>query len=127
MMAMLFAASNSWWRQQWRLLRLCHIVQAHSLPCARARDPCAEGAARRCGRRVVQIDVVTSEVHVEMSQYVKRELHSLVNYLHSSLVDEELTSSLSRHFIKRARPAPFCPCCLCPIPPLLYPAGVGCS
>ena len=52
-------------------------------------------------RRVVQIDVTTSEVHVEMSQYVKRELHSLVNYLHSSLVDEELTSTISRHFTKR--------------------------
>lgn len=50
---------------------------------------------------MVQIDVTTTEVHVEMSQYVKRELHSLFNYLHSSFVDEELTSTISRHFTKR--------------------------
>lgn len=52
-------------------------------------------------RRVVQIDVTTTDVHLEMSQYIKRELHSLVDYLHSSFVDEELTSTINRHFAKR--------------------------
>ena len=54
-----------------------------------------------CCRRVVQIDITSSEVHIEMSQYVKRELHSLFNYLQSSLADEELASTISRHFTKR--------------------------
>lgn len=52
-------------------------------------------------RHVVQVEIVSTEVHLEVSPYVKRELHSLFSYLHSSLLDEELASTLSRHFTKR--------------------------
>ncbi|KAK9809768.1 hypothetical protein WJX73_004442 [Symbiochloris irregularis] len=64
-------------------------------------DRCAEPGPMGLYRHVVQIDVVTTEVHLEMSQYVKCELHSLFSYLHSNLLDEELASTFSRHFTKR--------------------------
>lgn len=50
-------------------------------------------------RRVVQVHVTTSHVEVELSQYVKRELHSLHNYLLTSLASQDI-AAFSKHFAK---------------------------
>lgn len=71
---------------------------------------------RQLRRRVVQIEVVSTEVHVEMSQFVKQELHSLFSYLHSTLLDKQLASTFSRHFTKRVgfSPSVLIESCICP-------------
>ena len=47
--------------------------------------------------------MITSKVRVEVSQFVKRELHSLVNHMHSNLKNEQVTSTIARHFSNRVR------------------------
>ncbi|KAK9808775.1 hypothetical protein WJX72_003363 [[Myrmecia] bisecta] len=62
-----------------------------------AVDHCVEPDPRNEYRRVVQVKMVTSAVSVEVSQFAKRELHSLVAYMASSFSDQRL-HTLSRHF-----------------------------
>ena len=50
-------------------------------------------------RRMVQVHVCTSDVHARLSQFAKRELHSLANYLLTSFSDQDVTL-FTRHFVK---------------------------
>jgi hypothetical protein len=50
-------------------------------------------------RRVVQVHLSTSDVDIELSQYVKRELHSLHNYLLTSFTSQDI-ADFSKHFAK---------------------------
>ena len=50
-------------------------------------------------RRVVQVHLSTSEVDIELSQYIKRELHSLHNYLLTSFTSQDI-AAFSKHFAK---------------------------
>lgn len=50
-------------------------------------------------RRVVQVHVTSSGIEVELSQYVKRELHSLHNYLLTSFASQDI-ADFSKHFAK---------------------------
>ena len=50
-------------------------------------------------RRVVQVHLSTSNVDIELSQYIKRELHSLHNYLLTSFTSKDI-AAFSRHFAK---------------------------
>ena len=50
-------------------------------------------------RRVVQVHLSTSQVDVELSQYIKRELHSLHNYLLTSFKSQDI-AAFSKHFAK---------------------------
>lgn len=50
-------------------------------------------------RRMVQVHVCTSDVHARLSQFAKRELHSLANYLLTSFSDQDV-SLFTRHFVK---------------------------
>ena len=58
----------------------------------------ATESANDC-RRVVQVHLSTSDVDIEMSQYVKRELHSLHNYLLTSFTSQDI-ADFSKHFAK---------------------------
>ena len=58
---------------------------------------------------MVQVHVCTSDVHARLSQFAKRELHSLANYLLTSFSDQDVTL-FTRHFVKvgpEAGPAQF--------------------
>lgn len=57
-------------------------------------------------RRVVQVHLSTSEVDIELSQYIKRELHSLHNYLLTSFTSQDI-AAFSKHFAK-VKPTPTC-------------------
>jgi len=48
---------------------------------------------------VVQVHLSTSDVDIELSQYVKRELHSLHNYLLTSFTSQDI-ADFSKHFAK---------------------------
>ena len=48
---------------------------------------------------MVQVHVCTSDVHARLSQFAKRELHSLANYLLTSFSDQDVTL-FTRHFVK---------------------------
>lgn len=50
-------------------------------------------------RRVVQVHLCTSDVDIELSQYIKRELHSLHNYLLTSFTSQDI-AAFSKHFAK---------------------------
>ena len=54
-------------------------------------------------RRIVQVEVNTTDVNVKVTQFVKRELHSLVIYLHSSFSDQALAANIARPFAQRVR------------------------
>ena len=54
-------------------------------------------------RRIVQVEVNTTDVSVKVTQFVKRELHSLVIYLHSSFSDQALAANIARPFAQRVR------------------------
>lgn len=59
--------------------------------------------AGSCCRRVVQVHLSTSDVDIELSQYVKRELHSLHNYLLMSFTSQDI-ADFSKHFAKVTTP-----------------------
>ena len=44
--------------------------------------------------------LTTSRLRVEVSKFVKQEIHSLINYMHSNLTHQQVTSTFSRHFAK---------------------------
>ena len=44
--------------------------------------------------------LTTSRLRVEVSKFVKQEIHSLINYMHSNLTHQQVTTTLSRHFAK---------------------------
>lgn len=44
--------------------------------------------------------LTTSRLRVEVSKFVKQEIHSLINYMHSNLTQKEVATTLSRHFAK---------------------------
>lgn len=50
-------------------------------------------------RRIVQVHLCTSDVDIELSQYIKRELHSLHNYLLTSFTSQDI-AAFSKHFAK---------------------------
>ena len=47
----------------------------------------------------MQVHVTSSSIEVELSQYVKRELHSLHNYLLTSFASQDI-ADFSKHFAK---------------------------
>ena len=47
------------------------------------------------------MEVVTTHISVEMSKFVKQELHTLVNYMHSNLTNQQVASTINRHFTSR--------------------------
>lgn len=51
----------------------------------------------------MQVEVNTTDVNVKVTQFVKRELHSLVIYLHSSFSDQALAANIARPFAQRVR------------------------
>ena len=51
-------------------------------------------------RRVLQVMLTTSRLRVEVSKFVKQEIHSLINYMHSNLTHQQVATTLSRHFAK---------------------------
>lgn len=53
------------------------------------------------GRRILQVDITTTDVDLNVTQFVKRELHSLVNYLYSSFSDQALAANITRPFAQR--------------------------
>ena len=56
----------------------------------------------------MQVEISTTDVYIKVTQFVKRELHSLVVYLHSSFSDQVLAANIARPFAQRvslARPA----------------------
>ena len=57
-------------------------------------------------RRVVQVHLSTSDVDIEMSQYIKRELHSLHKYLLTSFTSQDI-AAFSKHFAKVAHLSSF--------------------
>ena len=50
-------------------------------------------------RRVVQVHLSASDVDIELSQYIKRELHSLLKYLLTSFTSQDI-AAFSKHFAK---------------------------
>ena len=48
---------------------------------------------------MVQVHLSTSDVDIELSQYIKRELHSLHNYLLTSFTSQDI-AAFSKHFAK---------------------------
>jgi len=65
-------------------------------------------------RRVVQVHLSTSDVDIELSQYVKRELHSLHNYLLTSFTSQDI-ADFSKHFAKVSCPANSVMLACCPV------------
>ena len=88
-------------------------------------------------RRIVQVEVNTTDVNVKLTQFVKRELHSLVLYLHSSFSDQALAANIARPFAQRVwhfAPVPGChgpctaPCTArAPAPSAVESAALPCS
>ena len=56
-----------------------------------------------CCRRILQVDISTTDVDLNVTQFVKRELHSLVNYLYTSFSDQALAANIARPFGQRVR------------------------
>ena len=42
--------------------------------------------------------IATSRIRIELSKFVKQELHSLANYMHSNLTNQQVTKTITRHF-----------------------------
>ena len=49
-------------------------------------------------RRILQVMIATSRIRIELSKFVKQELHSLANYMHSNLTNQQVTKTITRHF-----------------------------
>jgi len=55
-------------------------------------------------RRILQVMLTTSRIRMEVSKFVKQEIHSLVNYMHSNLTHQQVATTISRHFAKVTPP-----------------------
>lgn len=51
-------------------------------------------------RRVLQVMLTTSRLRIEVSKFVKQEIHSLITYMHSNWTHQQVTSTFNRHFTK---------------------------
>lgn len=67
-----------------------HLVRDDNLPDI-GRGDC---------RRVLQVMLTTSRLRMEVSKFVKQEIHSLVSYMHSNLTHQQVATTISRHFTK---------------------------
>ena len=52
-------------------------------------------------RRILQVMIATSRIRIELSKFVKQELHSLANYMHSNLTNQQVTKTITRHFASK--------------------------
>ncbi|KAL3144163.1 hypothetical protein ABBQ32_003947 [Trebouxia sp. C0010 RCD-2024] len=93
----------------------CQVIQPFSVETAvdHCVEPTSSGNYRRAPPqfcpshplRVVQVHLSTSDVDIELSQYIKRELHSLHNYLLTSFSSQDI-AAFSKHFAKEGKAAP---------------------
>ncbi|KAL0042783.1 hypothetical protein WJX79_011021 [Trebouxia sp. C0005] len=81
----------------------CQVIKPFSIETA--VDHCVEPTSTGNYRRVVQVHLSTSDVDIELSQYVKRELHSLHNYLLMSFTSQDI-ADFSKHFAKEGKASP---------------------